>query len=109
MKTKSLFPAVLTLTLSLTTFSSMAAIPRNLLGDPSSATTADRSIKITPDTRYVNVQGGQTVKFNDGGKTFTWVFDGPVGLIDLNQVAPPGLLDHKVTAFVSPNPMFMGQ
>jgi hypothetical protein len=106
METKSLIPAVLALTLSLSALSSMAATSPNLLGDPSSATAADRTITITPDTSYVNVIGGQTVQFNEGGKTFTWDFDGPVASFDLNRVAPSGVLDHAVTAYVSPNPIF---
>ena len=108
MKTKSLIPTVLALTLSLSALSSMAATPLNLLGDPAPAAVADRTITITPDTKYVNVQGGQTVKFDVGGKTFAWDFDGPVTSFDLNRVAPPDLLDHMVTAYVSPNPLYMG-
>ena len=108
MKTKSLIPTVLALTLSLSALSSMAATPLNLLGDPAPAAAADRTITITPDTKYVNVQGGQTVKFDVGGKTFAWDFDGPVTSFDLNRVAPPDLLDHMVTAYVSPNPLYMG-
>ena len=108
MKTKSLIPTVLALTLSLSALSSMAATPLKLLGDPAPAAAADRTITITPDTKYVNVQGGQTVKFDVGGKTFAWDFDGPVTSFDLNRVAPPDLLDHMVTAYVSPNPLHMG-
>jgi hypothetical protein len=54
----------------------------------------------------VNVIAGQTVQFNEGGKTFTWDFDGAVASFDLNRVAPSGVLDHAVTAYVSPNPIF---
>jgi hypothetical protein len=92
----------------------MAATPDELLGDPvpaaAAAKDADRTITITPDTKYVNVVGGQTVKFDVGGQTFAWDFNGAdtVGSFDLNQVAPPGLLDHAVTAYVSPNPMYEG-
>jgi hypothetical protein len=108
MKTKSLVPAVVALALSVSALSSMAATPDELLGETASATAANRTITITPDTKYVNVQGGQTVRFNVGEKTFTWDFDGPdtVWAFDLNKVTPPGLLDHTVTAYVSPNPLY---
>jgi hypothetical protein len=111
MKTKSLIPAVLTLTLSLSAFSSMAATNLNPLGETAPTAAANRTIAITPDTRYVNVEGGQIVKFVVGGKTFIWAFDGTenVQSFDLNQVTPPGLLDHVVTAYVSANPLYMGQ
>jgi hypothetical protein len=114
MKFKSFIPTVVALTLSVSALSSMAATPDELLGDPvpaaAAAKVADRTITITPDTKYVNVQGGDTVQFNVGGKTFAWDFDGAetVQSFDLEQVAPPGLLDHAVTAYVSPNPMYMG-
>lgn len=108
MNTKSLVPAILALTLPLTAFSSIAATRVDLLGDPAPDTAAERTIKITPNTRYVNVTGGQVVQFDVGGKTFTWNFDGPetVWAFDLNQVAPSGLLDHLVTAYISPNPLY---
>jgi hypothetical protein len=111
MKTKSLVPAALALTLSVSALSSMAATADvNLLGESVPATSAGRTITITPDTKYVNVQGGQVVNFDVGGKTFTWDFDGPdtVWAFNLNRVAPPGLLDHTVMAYVSPNPLYMG-
>jgi len=50
----------------------MAATNFNPLGDPAPAAAANRTIVITPATKYVNVEGGQTVKFVVGGKTFTW-------------------------------------
>jgi hypothetical protein len=111
MKMKSFIPAVVALTLSVSALSSMAATPDELLGDPvPAAAPAERTIAITPDTKYVNVQGGQTVRFDVGGKTFSWDFDGAetVGSFDLEKVAPPGLLDHPVTAYVSPNPLYEG-
>lgn len=110
MKTKSLVGAVLALALAVPALSSMAQTPRKLLGDPAPDTSGQRTINITPDTKYVNVQGGEIVKFNVGGKTFAWDFDtaATVMSFDLNQVAPEGLLDHKVTAYVSPDPLYIG-
>jgi hypothetical protein len=108
MKTVSLVPAFLAFTLSLTACSSIATTDLDLLGDPAPDSAAERTITIRPDTRYVNVQGGQVVKFDVGGKAFTWHFDGPdtVWAFDLNQVAPSGMLDHVVRAYISPNPLY---
>jgi hypothetical protein len=108
MKTKLLVPAVLASALSLTALSSIAAVPLKLLGDPAPDTAAERTIRITPDTKYVNVDGGQVVRFDVGGRTFTWNFDTAqtVTSFDLNRVAPPGLLDHVVRAYVAPNPLY---
>jgi hypothetical protein len=110
MKTKSLVTAALMSALSLPALSAMAARPLDLLGDPAPDATAARTITITPDTRYVNVEGGQVVKFIAGGQSFTWDFDGAdsVTAFDLNQVAPSGMLAHTVTAYVSPNPLYVG-
>jgi hypothetical protein len=110
MKTKPLVSAFLGFTLSLSALSSMAASRIDLLGETAPAAEADRTITIGPDTTYVNVEGGQIVKFDVGGKSFTWDFDGPENVFsfDLNRVTPPGLLDHMVTAYVSPNPIYLG-
>jgi hypothetical protein len=110
MKTKSLVPVVLAFTLSLSALSSIAATNTSLLGETAPATAADEAITINHDTRYVNVQGGQIVRFDIGGQTFTWNFDGAASVqsFDLNQVTPPGLLDHSVMAYVSPNTLYMG-
>ena len=104
MNKKSLTQTLLGLTLSLSVLSAMAEAPNNLLGQPASATEANRTITITPDTKYVNVQSGQTVLFNAGGKTFAWNFSGPSIAFDLNRVAPPNTLDHMVKAYVADNP-----
>ena len=110
MNTNSFIPAIVGFTLSLSSWSSMAETNIKLLGEPAPAAAANRTIAINPDTRYVNVEGGQVVKFEVGARTFAWNFDGPdsIGSFDLNRVAPPGLLDHAVKAYVSPNPIYLG-
>jgi hypothetical protein len=113
MKTTSLKSILLGAALSVAAVSSFAAptTPANLLGDSAPATAAvDRVIHITPDTKYINVVGGQTVKFDVNGQTFAWNFDGSASAssFDLNRVAPAGVLDHTVKAYVSINPAFEG-
>lgn len=93
-------------------FAACAAPPPGpgLLGDPAPVAAATRTIVIAPDTRWVNVTGGDIVKFVAGNKTFAWNFDVGAGTssFDLNRVAPPGMLDHKVTAYVAPDPRYIG-
>ena len=79
-----------------------------LLGDPASPASATRTIAIYPDTRHVNVTGGEVVKFTVGDKSFAWNFSGRPGSFDLNAVAPPGVMDHRVKAYVAQNPLFSG-
>jgi hypothetical protein len=108
MKMKSLVSAVLALTLSLSALPSLAArqIPLKLLGDPAPAAAAERTIKITPRTKHVNVERGEIVRFDSGGTVFAWDFNTAETVLsfDLNRIAPPGTLDHKVTAIIAPNP-----
>lgn len=111
METKLLLRTALALALALPGLSSTAAAPRlDLLGDPAPTTAAGRTIAITPDTKYVNVQGGEVVRFDVGGHSFAWCFDGPMDVLafDLARVAPSGMLDHAITAYVSPNPLYIG-
>jgi hypothetical protein len=87
------------------------APPRpDLWGDPAPVSAASRTIVITPDTRYVNVTGGEIVTFVVGDKAFAWSFNGTryVAPFDLSITAPPGVLDHTVIAYVAPDPRYMG-
>ncbi|QRX84174.1 CzcE family metal-binding protein [Glaciimonas sp. PAMC28666] len=78
-----------------------------LLGDPVADSAATRVIVIKPDTKYVNVTGGETVKFVVGDKSFAWNFDGSsdISSFDLNRTT--SVLNHKVVAYVAPNPLYM--
>lgn len=81
----------------------------DLYGDPASPAGAERTIVITPATRYVNVEGGETINFAVGGNQFAWTFNvaRTVHSFDLNEVAPPGVLNHVVRAYVSPDPKYI--
>lgn len=80
-----------------------------LYGDPAPTTGADRTIVITPATKYVNVEGGETINFIAGSNQFAWSFfvARSVHSFDLNEVAPPGVLDHVVRVYVSPDPKYI--
>ncbi|HEV2610760.1 MAG TPA: CzcE family metal-binding protein [Noviherbaspirillum sp.] len=80
----------------------------HLYGDPAPAATAEKTIEIRPDTRHVNVVGGDIVQFVIDGKSFTWRFNvaRTVSAFDLKEVAPAGLLDRSVMAYVSPDPRY---
>lgn len=82
----------------------------DLFGDPAPLSAAERTIVIGPTTKWVNVTGGETIKFIAGQKSFAWSFDTAptISSFDLNRVAPPGALDHKVTAYIAPDPRYLG-
>ena len=52
--------------------------------------------------------GGDVVRFERGGRAFGWAFNvSPiVPMFALNQVAPPGMLDHEVLVYVEPDPRY---
>jgi hypothetical protein len=106
--TRSLTPIVLLLCAAMSPFAS-ATDYRYLYGDAAPPSAANYTIVIQPDMRYVNVQGGDTVNFVVGDRQFAWTFNvaRTVWAFDLNDVAPPGLLDHTVRAYISPDPKYM--
>jgi hypothetical protein len=82
--------------------------PVSLLGQQVDDTAATQSIRIGPDTRWANIESGQIVRFVIGSRTFTWAFNNSqeVTSFDLNRVTPPGLLDHRVTIYLTPDPKY---
>jgi len=89
----------------------MAQSRTDLFGSPVPPGSGNRTISITPDTRHVNIEGGEIINFTVGDKTFSWSFfvASHIRSFDLNQVAPPGMLDHKVTAYIAPDPRYWGR
>jgi hypothetical protein len=115
MKTKLLLSVLGTtmLTLSSTAVIAYAATqPVSFRGTAASSGVAvDQVIVIKDTTRYVNVVGGSTVRFVVDERSFTWSFqNGSAHVIpfDLGSIAPQGLLNHPVTAYVSDNPLYRG-
>lgn len=84
--------------------------PIGFLGDPAPLNGATETIAIRPDTKWINVTGGDTVRFVVGEKSFAWTFNVArnVTAFDLRRVAPPGVLDHRVDAYVAPDPKYLG-
>src|SRR5881396_292503 len=68
--------AVAALALSATSLSAAALTFGDLYGEPAEAALAERTIVVTPGTKYVNVKHGEVVKIVAGGKEFAWDFDG---------------------------------
>jgi hypothetical protein len=106
MKCKLLIPTVALIMSAMTTPSSAASSYVRLYGTPAEPSSARRTIVIGPDTRYVNVTEGDIIKFVAGDQTFAWEFDTALTVrsFDLKEVAPPGTLDHTVTAYIAVGP-----
>jgi hypothetical protein len=111
MNTKLLLPVLTAMTLAAASTAALAAAqPSDFRGSAAPAQAAvDQVIVITGATRHVNVTGGSTVRFVVGDRSFSWSFqNGSAHVIpfDLELIAPQGLLNHPVTAYVSDNPLY---
>lgn len=101
---------ILATTILLSACAAYTEQPIHLLGDPAPISAATSTITIGPDTKWVNVTGGDTVRFNVGEKSFAWTFNVArgIGTFDLSRVAPPGMLGRRVDAYVAPDPRYIG-
>jgi hypothetical protein len=100
MKKLSLSIAVLGLVAAMGAHAELAP---SLLGDVVSADQAQRTVVITPSTKWVNVAQDETVKFEANGKTFAVDFNGPsTNSFNLQSLAPAGTLDHQVAVYLEP-------
>ena len=73
-------------------------------GNLGSAGVYNRVIKISPETKVVNVAQGEDIEFVDTatGQSFVWNFDAASPKFDLATVAPAGALGGQhVIAYVS--------
>ena len=89
---KLVAPALAALTLSAASLSAFALTTGDLYGEPGAAAAAERTIVVTPETKYVNVK--------IGSQEFAWDFDGLARPFELNKIAPQGALDHSVRVYV---------
>jgi plastocyanin len=108
MQTTSRIAAVLSI--MLVAGAAFAADGATSYGQAVSAQNAQRVIVVKPDTKWVNVNNGDTVEFQLNGASVTWSFNTLQGesAFDLSKIAPAGSLDHKVTVYVGANPLYRG-
>ncbi|OWW19686.1 CzcE family metal-binding protein [Noviherbaspirillum denitrificans] len=85
-------------------------MPVGLLGDPAPVEAATQTIVISPQTKWVNVTGGDIVRFDVGDKSFAWAFNVGTGIsrFDLSRVAPPGVLGRTLYVYMAPDPRYIG-
>jgi len=100
---KLLLPAVAALTLSAASVSAFALTTGDMYGEPAAADASyDRTIVVTPQTKYINVTRGEVVNLKVAGKDIAWNFDGVSGQpFDLARIAPEGAVDHPVRVYMS--------
>jgi propanediol utilization protein len=84
---------------------SFALTKADEFGGPAGPALANRTLHVTPDTRYLNVQHDEIVTLDVNGRQVTWQFDGIAGQIDLRDIVlgAPG-----VRIYVAPDPNRQG-
>jgi hypothetical protein len=85
-----------------------ASSETELFGEVVTSSPSDRTVAISEATSFVNVTGGESIKFVVGDKAFSWRFDGKAGAVKLSEIAPNGFGGKDVTIYVAPNPMYSG-
>jgi hypothetical protein len=93
-------PAFAALAISTASLSANALTTGDLYGEPADASVAQRTIVVTPQTKYINVTHGEVVKVKVGSEEFAWDFDGLARPFELNKIAPEGALDHSVRVYI---------
>ena len=90
------------MTLSAASLSAFALTTGDMYGEPATGDyVANRTIVVTPQTKFINVTHGEVVNLKIGGKEIAWNFDGVAGQpFDLAEIAPEAALDHKVQVYV---------
>ena len=75
------------------------------LGTPAQGALADRTVKLGPGSRYLNVYRGDIITIVRGEKAFTWKFD-TLGfpVFELAKIAPRDFDAGHVTVYVAISP-----
>jgi len=115
MKPKLVTLTFTAMTLGFLNLSASAFTPGSPMGEVVPPSGAMRTIPIDAKTKYVNVTAHETVKFVAKGNAFAITFNGSPAttfafvpsVFDLNQLAPAGVLNHKVTVYVAPDPLYI--
>jgi len=115
MKPKLVILTVMATTLGLLNLSASAFTPSRPMGQVVPLWGAMRTIPIDAKTKYVNVTAHETIKFVANGNAFAITFSGSPAttfafvpsVFDLNQLAPAGVLNHNVTVYVAPDPLYI--
>src|SRR3954454_6567625 len=82
---------------------SYALTPGDQIGESGTGGSYTRTIHVTPNTRYINVDESETVNLDVNGQTTTWKFAGVAPVVTL-QHSVPGAPGVKI--YVEPSDRF---
>ena len=81
-----------------------------IYGEPAPAVTPDETVRLRPNSHWVNVRYGEIVRFvtqgvNGTERSFDWWFDvsPEVTSFYLRKIAPPDFPDRNVRVFIDPS------
>lgn len=101
-----LFIGALSASVASTALATDTVVP---FGSPAGDAVAQRTVKLLPETKFINVVQGEIIKFTYNGKSFTWNFDTlNTNAFDLFAIAPKDMNITKVRVHLSPNPTYSG-
>ncbi len=105
MKTMHTFGSTIALTAALA-----LAAPLLVANATASGLSVDRTIVIDSSTRWVNVNGGDVIRFVANGQTFDHRFNSYTNsfVYDLGKIAPAGALDRSLKVYVSADDRYTG-
>lgn len=105
MKTALMAGIAAALLMGSTAFAATSASDLGTQGDANSVT---REVVITPQTRWVNVESGETIKFVDGaGHSVVWHFDtGSWATGALSDFAPQLAQGRDIKVYVAENVLY---
>src|SRR5438270_9926898 len=81
---------------------SFALTKDDMIGEPGNPAFSDRTLHVTPQTRYLNVHKRETVDIDVNGRVATWYFDGLAWQINLQDLVP-GAPSVQVYVGLDPN------
>ena len=105
MKTLQTFGSTIALTAALA-----LAAPLLIANTTASGASVDRTIVIDSNTRWVNVNGGDVIRFVANGQTFDYRFNSYTHskVYDLGKIAPAGALNRSLKVYVTADGRYTG-
>jgi len=100
---RTIIAAALLATGVLTAAPSYALTSGDLVGEAGASDSFTRTIRVTPNTRAINVDYSETVNLDVNGQTTTWKFDGVQPVVNLQNIVPGA---PSVNIYVEPSDRF---
>ncbi len=86
-----------------------AANHASKFGSAAPSSSAQRTINLDQNSKYVNVTQGETITFVSEGHSFTWNFDTfGTPVFDLSHIAPNNINTRNIVVYTREDPTFTG-